>query len=144
MLGLRAVVGGPVAYGDAVRLGRRTTKGVAGLDLVGLFVGSEGTLAFCSLKGQVYLAKDTALNREVAIKVLNSDLSRNPELVERFRSELSYLATYSEDRQRALARACFLLDYALVDLGLPLDARGDLDGPREDALRRVGGKPGPG
>ena len=64
VLGLRAVVGGPVVggpvmggpvaggpvaegavrYGDAVQLGRRTTKGVAGLDLVGLFVGSEGTL----------------------------------------------------------------------------------------------------
>src|SRR6516165_4558156 len=44
VLGLRAVVGGPVAYGDAVRLGRRTTKGVAGLDLVSLFVGSEGML----------------------------------------------------------------------------------------------------
>lgn len=53
VLGLRAVVGGSavgaaaagvVAYGDAVRLGRRTTKGVAGLDMVGLFVGSEGTL----------------------------------------------------------------------------------------------------
>ncbi len=44
VLGLRAVVGGPVAYGEAVRLGRRTTKGVAGLDLVGLFVGAEGTL----------------------------------------------------------------------------------------------------
>src|SRR6202167_3747278 len=44
VLGLRAVVGGPVAYGDAVRLGRRTTKGVAGLDLVALFVGAEGTL----------------------------------------------------------------------------------------------------
>jgi len=39
-----AVVGGPVAYGEVVRIGRRTTKGVAGLDLVGLFVGSEGTL----------------------------------------------------------------------------------------------------
>ena len=44
VLGLRAVVGGPVAYGDVVRLGRRTTKGVAGLNLVSLFVGSEGTL----------------------------------------------------------------------------------------------------
>jgi glycolate oxidase len=49
VLGLRAVaggtgVGGGLAYGEVVRLGRRTTKGVAGLDMVGLFVGSEGTL----------------------------------------------------------------------------------------------------
>jgi glycolate oxidase len=45
VLGLEAVVGGPAgAYGTKVRLGRRTTKGVSGYDLAGLFVGSEGTL----------------------------------------------------------------------------------------------------
>jgi glycolate oxidase len=45
VLGLEAVVGGAAgAYGTVVRLGHRTTKGVAGYDLTGLFVGSEGTL----------------------------------------------------------------------------------------------------
>ncbi|GAA2879070.1 glycolate oxidase [Actinoplanes cyaneus] len=44
VLGLEAVVGGPAGeYGTAVRLGRRTTKGVSGYDLAGLFTGSEGT-----------------------------------------------------------------------------------------------------
>jgi glycolate oxidase len=44
VLGMRAVVGGAPGYGTAVALGRRTTKGVAGYDLAGLMVGSEGTL----------------------------------------------------------------------------------------------------
>lgn len=40
VLGMRVVTG----YGDVVSLGRRTAKGVAGYDLCGLMVGSEGTL----------------------------------------------------------------------------------------------------
>lgn len=37
--------------------------------------------------GVVYKATDTNLDRPVAIKVLNNELSRNPELVQRFRAE---------------------------------------------------------
>jgi glycolate oxidase len=44
VLGLRAVMGGAAGYGSAVTLGRKTNKGVAGLDLTSLMVGSEGIL----------------------------------------------------------------------------------------------------
>jgi len=48
VLGLRAVMGGAAGYGTPVALGRKTNKGVAGLDLAGLMVGSEGILGVIS------------------------------------------------------------------------------------------------
>ena len=44
VLGMRAVMGGAAGYGTPVALGRKTNKGVAGLDLAGLMVGAEGIL----------------------------------------------------------------------------------------------------
>lgn len=41
---MRAVAGGPVAHGTAVTLRRRTTRGVAGYEMVSRLVGSESTL----------------------------------------------------------------------------------------------------
>ena len=37
--------------------------------------------------GEVYRARDTRLNRDVAIKILPEHLSHNPELRERFKRE---------------------------------------------------------
>ena len=43
--------------------------------------------------GEVYLARDTKLGREVAIKVLPPQLSSNTDRLERFRREASIVAT---------------------------------------------------
>src|SRR5712692_319982 len=42
--------------------------------------------------GEVYRARDTKLNREVAIKVLPDSLSKDPERLARFRREAQVLA----------------------------------------------------
>src|SRR5689334_5567897 len=42
--------------------------------------------------GQVYRARDSRLNREVAIKILSADLSGNRELVSRFKKEAGFAA----------------------------------------------------
>src|SRR5277367_962492 len=57
--------------------------------MIGTEVGSYKILEKLGQGGMgvVYKAVDTGLDRMVAMKVLNPDLSKNPELVERFRSE---------------------------------------------------------
>jgi tetratricopeptide (TPR) repeat protein/TolB-like protein len=42
--------------------------------------------------GQVYRARDSRLNREVAIKILSADLTGNPELLARFKKEAAFAA----------------------------------------------------
>ena len=56
--GLEVVLPG----GEVIRTGRRTAKGVAGLDLTGLFVGSEGTLGVVTqITARLVPAPDPAL-----------------------------------------------------------------------------------
>jgi serine/threonine protein kinase len=57
--------------------------------MIGMQIGSYKILEKLGEGGMgvVYKAIDTGLDRAVAMKVLNTDLSKNPEIVERFRSE---------------------------------------------------------
>jgi len=43
--------------------------------------------------GTVYLAKDTGLNRNVALKILRADLSHDPEFARKFLEEVEVTAS---------------------------------------------------
>ena len=47
--------------------------------------------------GEVYLAEDTKLHREVALKILSSELADNPERRSRFEREARAVAALSAD-----------------------------------------------
>src|SRR5580704_3710021 len=90
--------------------------------------------------GTVYKALDTSLDRMVAVKVLSSDLTGNPELVQRFRAEAKAQANLNHTNLATLYafviegdRACMVME--LVDgetIEQMIQRRGPL--PAEDAL----------
>lgn len=65
-------------------------KMLAGRYELGAMIGSGGM-------ADVYAAKDTRLNRSVAIKILRSDLARDPAFVARFRKEALAAAALSHN-----------------------------------------------
>jgi eukaryotic-like serine/threonine-protein kinase len=54
--------------------------------------------------GEVYRARDTKLDREVAIKVLPEAVAHNPERLARFEREAKMLAALNHPKHRAYLR----------------------------------------
>jgi glycolate dehydrogenase FAD-linked subunit len=100
VLGMRAVMGGPVDYGSVVTLGRRTAKGVAGYDLTALMVGSEGTLGVIT---------------QVTLRLRPAPVGRPRTVVGAFRSLVDAGTAVAEVTRRGLTPSALeLLDRACL------------------------------
>nr|WP_237551803.1 FAD-linked oxidase C-terminal domain-containing protein [Streptomyces sp. SID8367] len=138
VLGMEVVMGGPAGeYGSRVRLGRRTTKGVAGYDLTSLFVGSEGTFGVVT---------------EITLKLRPAPVGEPRTVVGAFDSLVAAGAAVALVTSRGLAPAAFeLLDRACMQavedwkhLGIEpgaeamllarIDAPGDAGAAEADAM----------
>jgi glycolate oxidase len=112
--GLQVVLAG----GEVIRTGRRTAKGVAGLDLTGLFVGSEGTLGVITeVTARLLPAPDPALTALATFDSLEA-------------ASTAILALRGDPHRPSLLE---LLDaatieaiQALADYGYPLDTEAAL------------------
>jgi serine/threonine protein kinase/Tol biopolymer transport system component len=89
--------------------------------------------------GEVYRSRDTKLKRDVAIKVLPAEFSRDPERIQRFRREAEVLATLNHPHiaqiyglEEAGDMVCLVLELAEGDTLAQRLQRGPL--PIDDAL----------
>jgi serine/threonine protein kinase len=75
--------------------------------MIGMQIGSYQILEKLGEGGMgvVYRAVDTNLDRPVAVKVLNTDVSKNPDLVQRFRAEAK-----AQANRNATDRIAFIHD----------------------------------
>src|SRR5882672_9110413 len=71
---------------------------------VGTQLGSHEITAFLGRggMGEVYRARDTKLKREVAIKILPDEFSRDPDRVSRFQREAEVLASLNHQNIAAI------------------------------------------
>ena len=58
--------------------------------------------------GEVYHARDTRLDREVAIKVLPAHLARSPEFKQRFEREAKAISQLTRSEERRVGKECRL------------------------------------
>src|SRR3990172_9548175 len=89
--------------------------------------------------GEVYRARDTKLKRDVAIKVLPEELSRDPERIRRFRREAEVLATLNHPNiaqiyglEDADGNLCLILEFVECETVADRLRRGAI--PVEEAL----------
>ncbi len=67
--------------------------------------------------GEVYRARDTKLDRDVAIKVLPASLAGDPDRIARFQREAKLLASLNHPKAISVARLEIALNQGFVILG---------------------------
>jgi len=88
-----------LVHNTSTRMSLGLTQGTrVGVYEIGAALGAGGM-------GAVYRARDTKLNRDVALKVLLPDVANGPERLTRFRREAQVLASLNHPHREECSRA---------------------------------------
>src|SRR5262249_47566293 len=88
----------------ALEFAKRISAEDSGQSMIGRRIGSYSILSLLAKggMGEVYSARDTKLDRNVALKILPADFSRDPERLARFRREARLLASLNHPNIAAI------------------------------------------